>query len=232
MNSEDLENGFRQLDSLARKEYHEPLTEVAVGPEDDEKRLLRIGRLIGVVMKQPFANEKTLDRPSVYSQAYREWELKSPEEFDDAGIKNPQDYKALKMLSTDPEVISTLGQPPASVYDLAIIAHHERGFFSFLGVSCRKYLCKDKKLRGEIDRQVKDAKSAGFNLKNVTPEMVVASGGLAIGTSLVQAIPVLGIMGAPVIAGIVLIIYSVGIDAFCSWASDRALREIVPPDQR
>ena len=75
------------------------------------------------------------------------------------------------------------------------------------------------------------ADATGFNLKNVKPEMVVASGGLAIGTWLVQAIPVLGIMGAPVIAGIILI-YTVGIDAFCSWASDRAVREIIPPNQR
>jgi hypothetical protein len=38
--------------------------------------------------------------------------------------------------------------------------------------------------------------------------------------------PHLGIMGAPVIAGIVFIIYTIGINAFCSWASSsKALRE-------
>jgi|SRR5713226_7170048 len=232
MNSEELENGFKELDNLAQKEYHEPLTHVALAPEDDEKRLFRLGRLIGVVLKKPFATEKNLDAPSIHTRAYREWELKPPTEFENSGIKNSREYKALETLRTDPDVISTLGWQPASVYDLAQTAHHERGFFAFLAVACRKYLCKDKKLRAEIDRQLKAAKRAGFNLKNVTPEMVVASGGIAIGTWLVQAIPVLGIMGAPVIAGIVLIVYSVGIDAFCSWASDRALREMIPPDQR
>ena len=48
---------------------------------------------------------------------------------------------------------------------------------------------------------------------------------MTIGTWLVQSIPVLGIMGAPVIAGMIFIMYSIGIDAFCSWASSRALRE-------
>ncbi len=29
-----------------------------------------------------------------------------------------------------------------------------------------------------------------------------------------------GMMGAPVIAGLVFIIYSIGLDAFCKWAND------------
>jgi hypothetical protein len=227
MNSRELENGFRQLDSLAQKEYHLSLADVALGPEDEEKRLLRLGRLIGVVLKQPFAVENDLASPSDYSGAYRSWELE-PAAFEDPSIRDSWQYKALETLRSDPEIISTLGWQPVNVYDLAQTAHHERGFFSFLAVSCRKYLCKDRKLRAEIDREVKSARSVGFDLRNITPEMLVASGGLTIGTSLVQAIPVLGIMGAPVIAGIVFIIYSIGIDAFCSWASDRALREYDP----
>jgi hypothetical protein len=194
--------------------------------------LLRIGRLIGVVLKQPFAMGLDLASPSQYSGAYRAWELEPEAKFQNADVRDSWQYHALESLRTDPDVISTLGWQPANVYDLAQTAHHERGFFSFLAVSCRKYLCKDKKLRGEIDRQVKASKSAGFNLKNVTPETVVASGGLAIGTLLVQSVPVLGIMGAPVIAGIVLIIYTIGMDAFCSWASDRALREYDPAKQK
>jgi hypothetical protein len=89
---------------LAQKEYHEPLTEVALGPEDDEKRLLRVGRLIGVVLKQPFAVEKKLDAPSIYTRAYREWEFKPPTEFENSGITNSREYKPgielLRSLST------------------------------------------------------------------------------------------------------------------------------------
>lgn len=232
MNSEELTNGFRQLNTLAQEEYHEPLTKVALGPEDDEKRLLRLGRLIGVVLKEPFAMGLDLASPSQYSGAYRAWELKPEAKFQDASVRDSWQYQALESLRTDPDVISTLGWQPVNVYDLAQTAHNERGFFSFLAVSCRKYLCKDKKLRAEIDGEIKAAKSRGLNLKNVTPETVVASGGLVIGTWLIQAIPVLGIMGAPVIAGIIFIIYTIGVDAFCSWASDRALREMISPDIR
>ena len=54
----------------------------------------------------------------------------------------------------------------------------------------------------QIAREVQTAKRAGLNLKNVTPEMIVASGGLTIGAALVQSVPALGMMGAPMIAGI------------------------------
>src|SRR6266851_420926 len=229
MNSDELENGLRQLDSLAQKEYHVPLADVALSSgDDDEKRLLRLGRLIGVVLKEPFAIEKSLPAPSEYSGAYRSWELEPAAKFEDPSIQDSWQFKALETLRTDPDVISTLGWQPHDVYDLAQTAHHERGFFAFLAISCRKYICRDPKLRREIDREVRAAKKAGLDLKNITPEVVVASGGLTIGTWLVQSIPLLGIMGAPVIAGIVFILYSVGIDAFCSWASDRALREYDP----
>ena len=59
MNSDELENGLRQLDSLAQKEYHVPLADVALSSgDDDEKRLLRLGRLIGVVLRSPLQLRK------------------------------------------------------------------------------------------------------------------------------------------------------------------------------
>ena len=32
-----------------------------------------------------------------------------------------------------------------------------------------------------------------------------------------QAAPILGVVGAPVIAGFVLIVYRIGMDGFCEW---------------
>jgi hypothetical protein len=132
------------------------------------------------------------------------------------------------MLRTDSDVTATLGWQPHNVYDLAQTAHHERGFFAFLAIWCRKYICKDQKLRAKIESEVKAAKIADLDPKHITPERLVTLGGLSLGTLLVHSIPVLGIMGAPVIAAIVLIIYTIGIDAFCSWTSSRALREYDP----
>ena len=38
-------------------------------------------------------------------------------------------------------------------------------------------------------------------------------------------IPILGIIGAPVIAGMLLITYKIGIEAFCQWSKEKDLRK-------
>jgi hypothetical protein len=225
MESEDLESALRELDALAKIEYHESLVQVATEPTDDDTaRLLRIGRLLGVMLKEPFASPTVLSTPSPHSRAYRAWDLKPASVVDDPIVQLSWQYRALDALRVDPEVTDALGWQPTSVYEVASDAQFERGFFGYLAVSCRRYLCRDPALRKEIEKQVKGAKRQGIDLKSITPEQIVAAGGLALGSELVQRIPVLGIMGAPVIAGLVFILYSIGLDAFCRWSSAQDLQ--------
>jgi hypothetical protein len=51
--------------------------------------------------------------------------------------------------------------------------------------------------------------------------VLVQAGGLALGAYLVARIPVFGFVGAPVVAGFVLVLYSIGSDAFCKYLDDR-----------
>jgi len=80
-----------------------------------------------------------------------------------------------------------------------------------------------KKLRKQIESQLQAEKRRGVGLQNVTPEMIVGSGGMAVGALIVQSVPILGMMGAPAIAGIILIIYNIGLDAFCRWTDSGEL---------
>jgi hypothetical protein len=105
-----------------------------------------------------------------------------------------------------------------SVYNVLSWAQTERGLFGHVGWSARKYICGDKDIRAKIERVLKESKLAGHQLPRLTPEAIVGSGGLVLGTLLVQAVPILGIAGAPVIAAVVVIIYRIGVDGFCSWA--------------
>jgi hypothetical protein len=173
-------------------------------------------------MKEPLATSQTLDAPSIYTGAYLRWMLKDEETI----LREEQStwqYQVLAALREDEQVIESLGHQPPSVYNVALMAHHERGFFAYLVVSCRKYLCRDPKLREEISTQIEAAKGTGLNIRNVSPETIVAAGGAAVGTALIQSIPVLGLVGTPVFAGLVVIIYSIGMDAFCQWALSRDL---------
>jgi len=58
-------------------------------------------------------------------------------------------------------------------------------------------------------------KAAGFNVKVLTPEQLAQRGGVA--SFLIAHVPVLGMVGAPVIAGSVLLFYRIGADAYCEW---------------
>jgi hypothetical protein len=209
---------LRALDSLAQAEYKTSLTEIATQPGDNsEHRLLRMGRLLGVILKEPFATCNDRKKPSSFTGAYRAWQLRS-EAFDELQTQKSWQYKVLEDLGTDPDVIESLGGSAGDPRILADFAQHERGFFWFLAMACRRYLCEDTELRKDIEREFETARQSGIDLVNVTPEEIVAFGGFKVGTMLIQAIPVLKHMEAPVIAGLVFILYSVGMDTFCRWA--------------
>jgi hypothetical protein len=67
---------------------------------------------------------------------------------------------------------------------------------------------------------VAQAKAAGFNTKHLRPEVFVQAGGLALGSLLVTHVPVFAYVGTHVIAGFVLVLYSIGADAFCGYVRD------------
>jgi hypothetical protein len=71
MKPEELEAALRELDHLAREEYHASLPEVVTRSGDnDEARLVRVGRLIGVMLKQPFATPRDLSEPKREGRAH------------------------------------------------------------------------------------------------------------------------------------------------------------------
>jgi hypothetical protein len=93
------------------------------------------------------------------------------------------------------------------------------GFLSFLAASAQRYVCGDAEIRKKVEDTVQTAKGSGFHVDTFTPEKLVESGGVALASLLITRVPALGFVGAPVIAGFVVILYSIGTDAFCAWAS-------------
>jgi hypothetical protein len=104
------------------------------------------------------------------------------------------------------------------VPDLCLDAYQERGFFGYFARVLRKYICGDKQTRKLVDKAIKAATKSGSKVPPLTPEAIVASGGCALGVILIERIPMLGMVGAPVIGATVLILYSLGVEAFCQWS--------------
>lgn len=209
MDAAVLEKGFADLELLADAEYRQSLESVLSDP-DAERSAVRIGRLVGVMLKEPFAQSVQLDQPSHRTSAYRAWNLRDEKEFKQR--QGTWQYRALDQIRTD------LSLEHLSVFQIAQDAQHETGFFGYFARDLRKYICGDKAIRKELDDAIKKASKSGTKLPQLSPEYVVGAGGLSLGVFLVQNVPVLGLVGAPVIAAVVLILYQLGVGAFCKWA--------------
>jgi hypothetical protein len=205
----DLKQGFASLEALSLVDYRASLSTLWAMP-DEKMAAHKIGRLVGVVLKEPFSQPLLQPIPSQYSGSYRNWNL-DENAFSIAEKHNCWQYATLEKLKEE-----------NGMYDVkmfALHAYNERGFFKYLLKSVAKYLCGDQKLRKEIESQIRKLKKDGLNVPNITPEWVVASGGILLGNYLIQTVPLLGTVGVPVIAGLVLIIYRIGLDGFCEWSN-------------
>lgn len=216
MTSEELKKGFGLLNELAEAEYHQSLDQMLRDAPSPVDPSLQIGRLIGVMLKQPFAKAVDLPRPSPRSGAYRAWELASDDVLTAGNKRSTWQYQALERLAEE------TGYRDA--HQLALDAHFESGFFACLARSTAKYICGDAKIRKDIKKAVDEAKRSGLNISVTSPEVVVGAAGLSLGILLIQSVPILGVVGAPVIAGFVLIIYRIGVDAFCDWTRSYDVR--------
>jgi hypothetical protein len=212
MDENTIKAGFRELNLLAGKEYHQSLADIFAEPDKD-KVVERLGRLVGVLIKEPFADYQDLSSPSHRTAAYRSWHLKNATAFDAVAATNPWQYQLFDRVRIELA-------PSITTYQLAQEAQYESGFFGLYARTLRKYICGDKAIRKKVDEAFKAYAKMGGSLKAPTPEGLVGAGGLTLGVYLVQAVPALGMAGAPVIAAVVLIIYVLGVDAFCRWSEN------------
>jgi hypothetical protein len=214
VSNEDLHEGIEALDKLSREDYGLPLS--ALYAASDDEAIGRLGRLIGVSLKQPFATPVLRAEPSKLTGSHRDWEL-NVSALDSEALATTWQHRALVALSSD------LGY--SSVVAFAQDAHHEAGFFGLFAASLKKYICGDPKIRKRVRTDVAAAKARGINTNAVTPETVVASGGAALASYLIVHVPLMAFVGAPVIVGVVLILYRIGIDAFCGSTEPMHVRE-------
>ncbi len=214
MDDQTLLKGFSELSSLAQDEYRESLQDIA-SDSNPQRCAERLGRLVGVMMKQPFATLESFSTPSEHTGAYRGWNLESREQFEIPEKKETWQYQTLAQIRQELTVDSNYFNS-FSVYELAENAQCETGFFGYFARILRKYICGNPEIRKKVESAIEQAKG-DKTIPTITPEMVVGSGGLALGAYLVQTIPILGIVGAPVIAAVVVILYTLGVRAFCEW---------------
>ena len=138
-----VKSGFRELGLLAEAEYHQSIEEV-FADSDPTRAADRIGRLVGVMIKKPFANVEYRTTPSIHNHAYRSWHLKDEADFNSAVAKNPLQAEFLDRIRDEVT-------PELNTYQFAQEAQNESGFFGLYARACGKYICGDKKIRKKVD---------------------------------------------------------------------------------
>jgi hypothetical protein len=211
-----LLGGLAELDRLASLDYGESIWAVASASQDDfDVKLLRLGRLLGVSMKEPFSTSRKRPRSTRDTRSTRAWTLRAAYALEETEVRQTWQYQTLKAMAKEAKV---------TPYEMALHLKRERHFFGYLYRSVHNYICADPKIREKVKKNVEAAHKGGLNLCVKSPETVVSAGGLALGSYLISVAPsILGYVGAPVIAGLVLLLYTIGVDAFCQWAKDKAL---------
>ena len=74
MDEETLKRSFEELNQLSSDEYKASLIEI-VRDSDAQYSAMRVGRLAGVLLKQPFAVRKDLPVPFGRTRAFHAWNL-------------------------------------------------------------------------------------------------------------------------------------------------------------
>lgn len=91
----------------------------------------------------------------------------------------------------------------------------ETGFFWHLLRSVRKYVCEDPTFSQELKEEIDELRRSG-----TAATLPSASIAATLAATLVAHVPWLGIASAPLIAGIVVLLWRIGCDAFCSWSAE------------
>ncbi len=231
VSDESLRVAWAQLSELARSEYGEGLDELLVHDDpvrsgeydldtmalrDSHDAFWRIGRLMGITIKEPFATPQARTDQESQTDALRVWNL-DPRILD---VERPDlwQYNLISDFLTKVERVRTFDWLPPQqmtqheqVADFLIATHAERGLFRALVHGLRPHLCDDPDVREQLAKEISKGRI------EAEPAQMFASGVTASAASLIIAVvPWLGPEALPVVAGITLIVAAKGIDAFCS----------------
>ncbi|MEU6351040.1 hypothetical protein ABZ896_17155 [Streptomyces sp. NPDC047072] len=233
MRQDALEKAVAELDQLSRDEYDSGLFDLLTDRHRPElERNWRLGRLLGVAVKKPFAAKSPLDPGLSRTQARRAWEL-LPETFDDGESQATWQFQVLATLASDVEVAELSGlYPPEEgipitelVRAAATKMQQERGFFRCMALSAHKYLCGDPAVRANVDESVR---ASGVQNLPLDSKSLVGVGAASAADVISTNVPMLGVSGELLIVGFLIIIGNIGLDGFCSWVSEDVIRRDQP----
>ncbi len=201
----------KTLERFAIEEYGLGLDALLADPDrTEDERLVRIARLMGVIVKEPFAEPHAADPEHTQTGTRREWEL------DGRLLETPEaatnwQYAALAELGTES------GQ--SSVKAFAEAAHYELGLFKFMARSLRDRICGEPNVARHVDAAVGEVRNNRFNLS--VEQTLTSASAASLAGYIALAVPWLGGPASPLVAAVVLILATGGLSKFCDWTAEQ-----------
>ncbi len=211
-----MEDGLKKLGQLTISEYGQNLSEIVESlKEEHGPERLYFGRLLGIMIKEPFSEVRPT--PELLGTK-RHWEL-LPKRLDEPDARATWQFQLIEKLQKESlnYSVQTYSTLDAMVQDVK----HETGFFWHLLRAIRKYICEDPEFSRKLDNKMDELRASGKDI-NVPSGATAAT----IAAFLVEEVTWLGIASTPLITGIVLLLWYIGCDAFCSWSAEIITSEV------
>jgi hypothetical protein len=213
-----------ELERLAPEHYKLTAGELLQRLDTDLGRL-QYARLLGVVVKEPFA-QSFKRRPSTATKARIGLKWRSNDELRAKGVQETWQFQLVREI-----VREETGQKVVSTEDTISFIEHQARYETELGKhlfrAFRKRICGSPEASKAVREAINQAKKKGVNL--VAPTVA----GISTGAASLVAIAIaslfsgpIAVAAAPVIGGITLLVLQVGVDGFCEWS-----REILETDK-
>jgi hypothetical protein len=217
MKLNSLDDFVEKANAISRSEYAISL-EALVQELNTERGRLRYGRLLGVMLKEPFADRIARSQPSEATGAAYNWSW-NEQKVRDHLSREAWQYAVLKCLVA--EKSKNVEPSREDIYRfLQYEGVLEGRIFKYLFEATHRHICGNEKARRQIKAAVEKARKDGAKIADPSRTNLVA-GIAAVATAMVAALGPYGVALGPLAGGIALLIAQIGLDAFCMWSHDK-----------
>jgi hypothetical protein len=202
---------IEKASELCQSEYDRPLTELISGLHDASARLA-YGRLLGIMLKEPFSSRVLRERPSESTGGSYNW-LWDPERVRDQSTHDTWQYRALQALVKERKAIVHPTEDNVGEF-INYEGVLESRILMYLMKSAHENLCNHRRKRQSIQKVLGET----YKLTSARPDIPTATATVV--SALVASFGRYGVLLGPLAGGLALMIARIGLDAFCLWASN------------
>jgi hypothetical protein len=210
---EFLARQVADFDALCLRHYGIPFSQLLVDVDTPLGRR-QFARLMGVVVKEPFAIEKDREpSESTHARIGLDWK---PDAEINAEAPGTWQLEFVRALASE-----NAGRPLSESQAIVELTYfkYETSLGKFIFEAFRQRICGNPKMSVVVRAAVQEARKSGVKLVEPTAAHISVGVASAIAVAVASVLtPTLAAVASPVVGGIALLIMQVGVDGFCAWS--------------